>query len=104
MKITKDYLRSLIKECMQDMGGYETVSHIAPSKTQNIDPDGYEGRMAKGNLFKAAEAASMLHDLLQDNENLEPWVEEKIAIASDSLATVADYMKYQKIRGDKERI
>lgn len=112
MKITKDYLRELIKECMSDMSGYEKVSHMAPSLTVgappvqpmmpqiSIDPDGYEGRMAKSNLFKAAEAATMLHNLLQDAENLEPWVEEKIAIAAQSLVSVADYMKYEKMRGE----
>jgi hypothetical protein len=55
--------------------------------------------MAKGNLFKAAEAASMLHNLIQDNENLEPWVEEKIAVASQMLDSVANYLKYEKVRG-----
>ena len=89
MKITKDYLRSLIKECMDTMGGYETASNmmqpvqtVMPMQTSNIDPDGYEGQMAKTNLFKMAEAASELHNLIQDNENLEPWVEEKIAVAA----------------------
>ena len=115
MKITKQYLRGLIVECMSDMG-YEQVSNMAPPvsaipvspamgmpteppKMQNIDPDGYEGHMAKGNLFKAAEAATMLHNLIQDNENLEPWVEEKIAVASQMLDSVANYLKYEKVSG-----
>lgn len=114
MKITKDYLRSLIRECMHDM------SQPVPSAAQipmppnpmlspdimsqppvPMDPDGYEGRMAKGNLFKAAESAALLHNLIQDGENLEPWVQEKIAIAAQSLVSVADYLKYEKMRGGK---
>lgn len=106
MKITKDYLRNLIRECMHDMA-QPMPQPPSPMLSQNmmaqppvqIDPDGYEGRMAKGNLFKAAEAAALLHNLLQDNENLEPWVEEKIAVAAQSLVSVADYMKYEKVRG-----
>ena len=107
MKITKDYLRKLVVECMHDMA-YPQATNMAPPmqpmqgmgmQQTNIDPDGYEGRMAKGNLFKAAEAASMLHNLIQDNENLEPWVEEKIAVASQMLDSVANYLKYEKVRG-----
>lgn len=116
MKITKDYLRGLIKECMDDMGAYPTVSHMAPPvsampvspamgmpmpppQPQNIDPDGYEGQMAKTNLFKMAEYATELHNLIQNNENLEPWVEEKIAVAASMLDSVAHHLKYKKITG-----
>ena len=57
------------------------------------DPDGYEGGMAKNNLRNAAEDAMMLASMIQDDENLEPWVEEKIAVASFMLSSVARYMK-----------
>lgn len=111
MKITKEYLRTIIRECMHDMVDHPMPpipKPISPMLSPNMmsqppmpmDPDGYEGRMAKGNLFKAAEAAALLHNLIQDPENLEPWVQEKIAIAAQSLVSVADYMKYEKMRGD----
>ena len=114
MKITKDILRGLIKECMHDMGGYEKVSNMmppasampvspamgppmAPPQPQNIDPDGYEGHMAKTNLFKIAEYATELHNMIQNNENLEPWVEEKIAVAASMMDAVGHHLKYKKI-------
>ena len=98
MKITKDYLRSLIKECMDDMGSQGMMPAMPQQMpSANIDPDGYEGRMAKTNLFKMAEYATELHNLIQDNENLEPWVEEKIAVASSMLDAVAHHMKYSKM-------
>ena len=91
---------------MQDMG-LPAVSNFAPAvmpapppaPIQNIDPDGYEGRMAKNNLFKMAEYATKLHNLLQDNENLEPWVEEKIAVAASMLDSVVHHLEYEKMRG-----
>ena len=49
--------------------------------------------MAKNNLRNAAEDASILVSMIQDDENLEPWVEEKIAVASSMLNSVARYMK-----------
>ena len=71
---------------MQDQGEYEK------------DPDGYEGEMAKTNLYKIADYAKDLCALLHDDENLEPWVEEKIAVAASMIDSVAHHLKYQKRR------
>lgn len=107
MKLSKNYLRNLIKECMQDMSlprvGVSAPA-ILPSPPQQamgvkMDPDGYEGRMAKGNLFRVAEYAMEMHNMIQDAENLEPWVEEKIAVAAQMIDSVAHYLKYEKTRG-----
>jgi len=53
--------------------------------------------MAKSNLYKMAKSATDLHNMLKDEENLEPWVEEKIAVAANMIDTVADYMEYAKM-------
>lgn len=108
MKLNKKILRSLIKECMQDMSFPRvgvSAPAILPAAPQQMmggsrmDPDGYEGRMAKGNLFRIAEYATEMHNMLQDAENLEPWVEEKIAVAAQMIDSVAHHLKYEKIRG-----
>jgi hypothetical protein len=110
MKITNEDIRNLIKECMDDMG-YGQATNFAPPiqpanpaqmPMQNADPDGYEGRMAKGNLFKMAEYAMQLHNMIQDGQNLEPWVEEKIAVAASMLDSVTHYMQYEKVRGPQQ--
>jgi ribosomal protein L10 len=67
------------------------------------DPDGYEGRMAKGNLFKMAEYSMQLHNMIQDEQNLEPWVQEKIAVAASMMDSVAHYMQYEKVRGPQQQ-
>jgi hypothetical protein len=77
----------------------DVMPGVEPKKSVDIDPDGYEGKMAKGNLFKMAQYATRLHNMIQDNENLEPWVEEKIAVAASMLDSVAHYMEYEKMRG-----
>lgn len=111
MKTKNVDLQKIILECMQDMGIPVGVSNFAPpvlpaapmqATSMNIDPDGYEGRMAKGNLFKMAEYATSLHNMIQDNENLEPWVEEKIAVAASMLDSVKHYMEYEKMRGPQQ--
>ncbi len=110
MKIANKDLRILIKECMDEMSYGQTTNFAPPvqpalpmqTPIQNSDPDGYEGRMAKGNLFKMAEYAMQLHNIIQDGQNLEPWVEEKIAVAASMLDSVVHYMQYEKVRGPQQ--
>jgi hypothetical protein len=40
----------------------------------------------------------MLCQLIEDDENLEPWVEEKIAVAASMLNSVARHMKFKKAK------
>jgi len=111
MKFTKHELDSIIKEELMKvlklgigdsplqahgyLGGEQGMEMPQPeiAGDRPKDPDGYEGSMAKNNLRNAAEDANMLVSMIQDDENLEPWVEEKIAVASSMLNSVARYMK-----------
>lgn len=52
----------------------------------------YEGDMAKTQLVTIADAAEELHDLLEDDENMPEWCQNKITKAMDYLDTVRDYM------------
>lgn len=99
MKITKERLEQLIQEEL-------AVGVIGPEEMEGgeepRDPDGYEGRMAKQNLWKICEYARTLHDLIGDDENLEPWVEEKIAVAAFMMDSVGHYMEYEKHRSHED--
>ena len=54
-----------------------------------------EGEMAKGQLNRAADAALELQSILDDDENLPEWVQNKITKALDYLDTSRDYMKQE---------
>ena len=100
MKITKDRLKQIIKEELEvSVAGRHDEMHGGEYQK---DPDGYEGRMTKGNLYKIAEYAHELHNLIEDDENLEPWVEEKIAVAAYMMDSVGHYLQYEKHRGHEE--
>jgi hypothetical protein len=58
--------------------------------------------MAKTNLWKIAEYAQELHGLIHDDEDLEPWVEEKIAVAAYMMDQVGHHLQYMKHRGHEE--
>lgn len=100
MKISKDRLKQIIKEELEvSVSGRHDEMH---GGDYQVDPDGYEGRMTKGNLYKIAQYASELHDLIGDDENLEPWVEEKIAVAAHMMDSVGHYLQYEKHRGHED--
>lgn len=59
------------------------------------DPNEYdqEGEMTKGQLRTLLDAAQQLHDMLEDDENMPEWVQNKITKAVDYIDTVRDYMQ-----------
>ena len=64
MKFTKQKIREIIKEEMQILREEERP----------------EGEIVKGNLRNISEIARDIHDLYGDEEDIEEWVQEKIAI------------------------
>ena len=56
--------------------------------------DDEESRMAKTNLFTLFNDAKMLHDLICAGEELEPWMLQKIAVASESVCSVTKVVRY----------
>ena len=101
MKISKKELKNMIAE---ELNGSSVLLEmpVGPIVGQEQtgpytkDPDGYEGNMAKRSLFHMAAQAQQLHDMLQDDENLEPWVQAKITKAADYLEKAFKSISYEK--------
>ena len=63
-------------------------------KAQPIDEGhGGEGSMARGQLGRTVEMAAMIQEMIDDNSDLDEWVESKITKAHDYLSTVLNYMR-----------
>ena len=62
--------------------------------SEDKDPNEYdnEGEMAKGQLRTVVSAAEDLMNLLDDEDNLPEWAQNKITKAVDYLDSVRDYM------------
>jgi len=60
-----------------------------------------EGDMAKEQLHTIEAAATELHSILSDEENLPEWVQSKITKAMDYIDTARDYMKSSKADADE---
>jgi len=81
MKIGKKDLIRIIKE------------EISVQNTRKIHDE--EGNMAKNQLFKLQKYAKILHDNLDDNTELESWVQSKITLAADYIGKVMHYLEYE---------
>ena len=56
-----------------------------------------EGSMARSQLGRTVEIAAMLQDMIQDDSDLEEWVESKITKAQDYLSSVLNYMRGEQL-------
>lgn len=98
MKISKDRLKELVQEELAiSFGGVAPIGGMEPAAQAKPNSDG-EGYMAKQNLWKIGEYANEMYDLLQDDDCLEPWVEEKLAVAAYIMDSVGHYIEYMKHR------
>lgn len=84
MKINESKLKQIISEEMMALDDKNHMDHVDE-----------EGGMAKSQLYKMAKYAMMLHDALEDETQLEAWVQSKITIASEYLGKVKHYLEYE---------
>ena len=102
MKIKRSELKQLIREAINEASSVLLEAPDAPIVGQEQtgdytkDPDGYEGEMAKRSLFHMSQQAQQMHDMLQGDENLEPWVQDKISKAADYLEKAFKAVTYDK--------
>jgi hypothetical protein len=71
------------------------ASIIKKSMKEEVD---YEGEMAKSELYRIIENAEELFQMLDDDTQLEAWVQSKITKAADYLNSVTQYLKYQSTK------
>jgi len=74
---------------------------LAPQEEDNViglghTEDDNEGAMAKADLYKLATYSFKLFKKLEDNDQLESWVQAKITKAADYIASVYHYIEYEK--------
>ena len=63
-------------------------------KEEELD---YEGEMAKSELRNIIQNAEELFNMLDEDTQLEAWVQSKLTKANDYLNSVSQYLKYQSL-------
>ena len=71
--------------------GYESMDTSLPD--ENLSDN--EGAMAKADLFKLAKYSYKLFKKINDDDQLEAWVQAKIVKAADYIASIYHYLEYE---------
>ena len=77
------------------MTNYNESKNLTEGVLDDMDDDGF---MAKRQLYDIAKYAVALHKMIQDTDNLEPWIQAKITKAQDYIDTVKHYLEYGQMR------
>ena len=89
----------LCEECGGMHEGHCPMSDAPQSMDRELHHDD-EGRMAKSQLYKIAKYAMEIHDNIGDDDQLEGWVQSKIATMSSMIGSVKHYLEYEYKRGE----
>ena len=111
MKLTKQGLRKAIlqemkileacgevkvgkKPCSACMGGGSCGSHDHHKEKQGGHHKSHdrEGRMTKGNLYHMMKYAAEVYDMIDDDDDLPEWLQNKVARAVEKMSSVYHYM------------
>jgi len=88
---TDDYLANRRKAIAKTMKMKKKKKIVKEETSTGVEGD-YEGEMSKGELEYTIQNAQEILDQLNDQDELEAWVQSKITKAADYISTVKDYM------------
>ncbi len=86
MRITEKQLRKIIRE------------EVTLEKGRDLGYGEGEGRSTKAQLFQVAEYAALLHEMIQDEDDLPEWVQNKIAVMTSNIGKIKHYLEYKIMR------
>ncbi len=100
MKISKEKLLEIITE---ECGMIPSDAMGMQNGMVNGEID-KEGRMAKRQLSDIADYSQELMEMLQDETQLEAWVQAKLTKAADYMKTVKHYVEYGMEEGAYDQV
>ena len=89
------------KEPLKEGCGGDVVVVDEPTHTDKGHKGSY---MAKQQLYNIARKAQSVHDRLESGENLDDWIESKIAQMADNIDSVANSFDYDEHEDSDEEI
>jgi len=95
MKIKKSKIEKLIKEAI-----YHLIddNHHDHEIGRNLDYGTGEARMTRSQLYKVANYAQELHDMLNDEDDLPEWIQSKISVMDNDIGKIKHYLEYKILR------
>ena len=99
MKLSKDIIRQLIKEQIDEMCAPEPPMQPQAAVAPHHDED-HEGNMAKRQMYKTAKYAAEIFDNIQDGDEFPAWIQSKMTKIADYIGAVKHYLEYDHIMGE----
>ena len=91
MKISKEKLQIIIKEELDMAQKGTEMPYSGPKMGSKMDD--LEGEMVKDQLLHIAKYAIAMASKLEDDQELEGWVQSKITLAKDYVSKVKHYLE-----------
>jgi|ETNvirenome_6_85_1030632.scaffolds.fasta_scaffold02305_13 hypothetical protein len=101
MDISKDRIKQIIQEEISDI--YSTRVYGTREEEDNgdhpeIDDDDYEWASVKAHLRKIHDLSKTIDDRMTDPDDVEEWIQEKVAVISAMLHSINHYQEEEKVR------
>lgn len=82
----------------------EAIKALTPTTLTEgvLDDNDEDGFMARSQLYFLAKNAIALHGMIDDRDDLEPWVHTKIVAASEGIDAVRRYTEYNAMKSQAE--
>ena len=97
MKLTRKELSTLITEELRAAKSILLEMPAQPIGARSSDDDDRNnGEAVKRSLYHMSQQSQQLHDMLMGDENLEPWVNDKIIKAAKDLEEAFKAITYDK--------
>lgn len=106
-EVKVDGTKIIFKEIKKKKSGYMGYTELAENNTQLTSPKpdtpnflgpdnkDYEGEMAKSQMLKMKKYVMALCNMIEDESQLEAWVQAKLTKASEYMSAVYHYLDYQ---------
>ena len=91
MKISKKKLQKIIKEELEMAQNTVNMPYSGPKEGAKMDD--LEGGMVKNQLCHIAQYAIAMASVLENEQELEGWVQSKITLAKDYVSKVKHYLE-----------
>ena len=106
MEFKVEDIKQMIKEELEVILTNEEAGDLFGIEVQRQLEEGHggEGSMAVGQLNRMAEMVDEVRGMIDEQDDLEEWVESKITKAQDYMSAVMNYMKGKKADAKEEMI
>ena len=98
MKLDKSLLRMIIKEQIDEMCGVQPqMHHMNMHKS-----DDHEADMGRRQMFKTAQYAVDIYEMMDDSEDYPAWIQSKLTKIADYIGVVKHYLEYDHVMGERK--